>query len=352
MWSLTASGRYNRTSVDNRDRLVHLDGGRSLSGHDVFDRLNPAVGLTFHPHRNWNAYASYSEGSRAPASVEVGCADPNEPCRLPNAMTSDPPLKQVVTRTVEAGIRGSSENRVRWSAAWFRSENRDDILFVASPQTGFGYFKNFGKTRRQGLQLDASTRVRSLTVGVGYTFLDATFQSPEQVLGASNSANVDALSGTKGLDSTIAIQPGNQMPLTPPHTAKAYADFQATSKLSFEANAIASSSSFARGNENNLHQPDGVYYLGSGKSPGYAVVNLAAHYQLHRHAQIFVQVNNVFNRHYYTAAQLGPTGFTNALTFVARPFAATPAGDFPIRHTTFYAPGAPIGAWAGIRFTF
>ena len=142
------------------------------------------------------------------------------------------------------------------------------------------------------------------------------------------------------------------MPLTPPHTAKAYADFQATSKLSFEANAIASSSSFARGNENNLHQPDGVYYLGSGKSPGYAVVNLAAHYQLHRHAQIFVQVNNVFNRHYYTAAQLGPTGFTNALTFVARPFAATPAGDFPIRHTTFYAPGAPIGAWAGIRFTF
>jgi hypothetical protein len=27
-------------------------------------------------------------------------------------------------------------------------------------------------------------------------------------------------------------------------------------------------------------------------------------------------------------------------------------GDFPIRSTTFFAPGAPIGAWGGIRFTF
>jgi hypothetical protein len=42
------------------------------------------------------------------------------------------------------------ENNLRWSAGWFRGENYNDLLFVASEQTGFGYFTNFGKTRRQG----------------------------------------------------------------------------------------------------------------------------------------------------------------------------------------------------------
>jgi len=351
-WSFTLSGRYNRTTIDNRDRILHADGTGSLDGHDVFDRFNPAAGVTFHPARTWNAYASYSEGSRAPASIELGCADPAQPCKLPNAMTSDPPLKQVVTRTFEAGIRGGSENRLHWSAGWFRSNNRNDILFVAAPETGFGYFKNFGETRRQGVQVDLSTRIRRVTIGGGYTFLDATFQSPEQVIGSSNGANQEALTSVKGIDSIIGIQPGNQIPLIPQHTLKAYADFQITSKLQVNASVIGASDSYARGNENNLHQPDGTYYLGSGTSPGYAVTNLGAHYQLHRRVQLFVQINNALDRHYYTAAQLGPTGLTNAGTFIARPFAATPSGDFPIQHSTFYAPGAPIGAWGGMRFSF
>jgi hypothetical protein len=59
-------------------------------------------------------------------------------------------------------------------------------------------------------------------------------------------------------------------------------------------------------------------------------------------------VNNLFNAHYYTAAQLGPAGLTANGNFIARPFPAV-NGDFPVQHATFYAPGAPIGAWAGIR---
>ncbi|MEQ1883918.1 MAG: TonB-dependent receptor [Bryobacteraceae bacterium] len=351
-FSFTFSGRYNRTTIDNLDRIVHLDGSRSLSGNHVFSRLNPAVGMTYHPRKSWNAYASYSEGSRAPASIELGCADPAEPCKLPNSMTSDPPLKQVVTRTIEAGLRGNSETRLHWSVGWFRSANRNDILFVASPQTGFGYFKNFGETRRQGVQIDANTRIRRVTVGLGYTFLDATFQSPESVMGTSNSTNVDALAGVKGIDSTIAVQPGNQIPLIPQHTMKAYADIQVSRKLAVQANVVAASSSYARGNENNQHKPDGTYYLGQGTSPAYGVVNVGARYQLHSRVQFILQVNNLFNTRYYSGAQLGPTGFTSANTFIARPLPATPAGDFPVQQSTFYAPGAPIGAWGGLRFSF
>jgi outer membrane receptor protein involved in Fe transport len=347
-WSLTLSGRYNRSSIDNRDLIRPEAGPGSLTGEHVFDRFNPAVGVTFRPWRALNAYASYTEGNRAPTSIELGCADPNTPCKLPNAMAGDPPLKQVVTRTVEAGLRGGMEGKLNWNAGWFRADNRQDILFVASDQTGFGYFKNFGRTLRRGLKLDVDGQIWRLSLGGSYNFLDATFQSPETVNGESNSSN-DA--EAKGLEGLIEIEPGAQIPLTPRHILKAYADLQATSRFTVNLGLIAMSGAFARGNENNLHQPDGQYYLGSGRFPGYSVVNLGARYQITRRLQLYLQVNNLFDRKYFTAAQLGPTGFTAEGNFIARPFPEVD-GEFPIQHATFYAPGAPRGAWGGVRIRF
>jgi outer membrane receptor protein involved in Fe transport len=347
--ALTVSGRYNRTSIHNVDRLPSVtDASRgSLNGQYVFERINPAAGLTYSPTRFASVYFSYSESSRAPTAIELGCADPSEPCNLPNALVSDPPLKQVVTRTFEAGVRGTMENNVRWSAGWFRATNYNDLLFVASQQTGFGYFTNFGRTLRQGLEASLSARIRHLTVGGNYTFLDATYQSSQIIPGPRNSANDTGL----GLDGNITVQPGDNIPQMPRNIFKAYVEYEPTAKISVDLDFDAVGRSFARGNENNLDAPDGVYYLGPGFSPGYGVVNLGAHYQVQKRVQIFVQIDNLLNHRYYTAAQLGPSPYDSAGNFMARPFPAVD-GDFPIRTTTFFAPGAPIGAWGGIRFKF
>ncbi len=348
--ALTVSGRYNRTSIDNTDRLpLVTDGSRgSLNGQYVFDRFNPAAGLTYIVSRFATAYFSYSESSRTPTSIELGCADPNEPCNLPNALVSDPPLKQVVTRTLEAGVRGTLENNVRWSVGWFRGENYNDLLFVASQQTGFGYFLNFGQTRRQGMEINVSGRIKHFTIGGNYTFLDTTYQSSQTVDGGRNSTN----DGGLGLDGNITVQPGDRIPQIPRNIFKAYLDFQPTAKLSADLDLDAVGRSFARGNENNLDQPDGIYYLGQGFSPGYAVVNAGAHYQVQKRTQLFVQINNVLNHRYYTAAQLGPSPFDNSGNFIGRPFPGDANGNFPIRTSTFFAPGAPIGAWGGIKISF
>jgi outer membrane receptor protein involved in Fe transport len=95
----------------------------------------------------------------------------------------------------------------------------------------------------------------------------------------------------------------------------------------------------------------GGYYLGSGRSPGYAVANLGARYDITKWLQFFGQINYLFNRQYVTAAQLGPTGFTSTGAFIARLFAAVD-GDFPVVHATFYSPGAPRSAWGGVRIKF
>ena len=349
--SLTASGRYNRTVVDNRDRIRPGGGRGSLDGLHTFQRLNPALGLTARLNSNINTYLGYTEASRAPTAIELGCADPESPCRLPNAMAGDPPLKQVTTRTIEAGLRSGMEGRWRWSGGYFRSDNRNDILFVASEQTGFGYFKNFGRTRRQGLEAALNGQFWRINAGVNYTRLAATFQSPEEVNGTGNSSNESAQAGLPGTDGTIEIEPGSQIPLTPKHLGKAYADIRLTTKWTLDLGMVAVSSMLARGNENGKHQADDRYYLGPGNSPGYAIANLGTRYQLTPKIQLFLQVNNLLDRRYYSAAQLGATGFSANGNFVSRPFPAI-RGEFPVQQATFFAPGAPRGAWAGLRFAF
>ncbi|MEO8592389.1 MAG: TonB-dependent receptor [Candidatus Solibacter sp.] len=349
-WSFTFSGRYNHTTLNNLD-LIRRTGAESLTAKHTFDRFNPAAGVTYSPVGALNLYFSYSEGNRAPTSVELGCANPDLPCKLPNAMAGDPPLEQVVAKTFEAGVRSGSEARFGWSAGWFHARNSNDILFVAATATGFGYFKNFGKTERQGFEGDLHGRVSRVTLGGGYTFLDATYRSAEAVAGAGNSANSSALSGSRGLDGEIQIVPGDRIPLTPRHMLKAYAEVRATQRLSLNLNLIGVSSSLARGNENNLHQADGVYYLGPGRTGGYSVMNLGGRYRLQKHLEMFAQVNNLLNHRYYTAAQLGATGFTAQGTFLARPLPAV-GGQFPLIGSTFLAPGAPLAAWGGIRVSF
>ena len=61
---------------------------------------------------------------------------------------------------------------------------------------------------------------------------------------------------------------------------KLYGQYRPSSKLIVEMDILAVGSSFARGNENNLDQPDGVYYLGPGKSAGYGVADIGARYQM------------------------------------------------------------------------
>ncbi len=48
------------------------------------------------------------------------------------------------------------------------------------------------------------------------------------------------------------------MPLVPRHMLKVFADIQLTSAFGVDVDVMGVSGSFARGNENNLHEPDGT----------------------------------------------------------------------------------------------
>jgi outer membrane receptor protein involved in Fe transport len=358
--NVTVSGRYNQFYVNNTDRINPVAGPGSLDGNYLFQRFNPAVGITWSPFSSANVYGRFSQGSRAPTSIELGCADPANPCSLPNALSSDPPLQQVVTDTWEVGLRGKPEfsfiRNLSWNVGAFRAENHNDILFVASEELGTGYFQNFAKTLREGVDADLRGRIGRVTWGLDWTYLSATYQSTETLDGSANNTNNVAMQGYPGLDGVITVQPGDRIPVIPKQTGKAYLDFQATSKLLFDFNEVAISSSYARGNENNAYQPDGIYYLGPGVSPGYAVTNFRAHYDLTKHLQLAVQIDNLFDRHYYTGAQLANTILTGQGTIQSLPFQpycnGPYAGSAPAQSVTFFTPGAPRRAWVELKVKF
>jgi len=346
---LTLSGRYDRSEIENVDALTPGGGPGSLDSNQHFDRFNPAVGVTVTPSDALTAYFGYNEGSRAPSAIELGCADPENPCKLPNAMAGDPPLNQVVTRTFEVGVRGRVTNDLAWNVGVFRADNRDDIMFVADDTSGFGFFQNFGKTRRQGAEAGVSARLGVFDVGANYTYLDATYRSDEEVLGEGNSTNGEGA----GFEGTLDVHSGDRIPLTPRHIFKAFAGWHILPQLTLNADVISIAGSYARGNENNEHEPDGVFYIGPGRTGGYTVANVGLDYAPLPPLTLFAQVNNLFDREYYTASQLGSTAFNAAGSFVARPFAGPIVdGERPMLGSTFFAPGAPRSYWVGVRYSF
>jgi len=223
-------------------------------------------------------------------------------------------------------------------------------LFVADDSSGFGYFRNFGKTRRQGIDVDLTGKLGPVRLSGHYTLLDATYRSEETVDGSANSSAEHTAPGFEG---EIDIEKGDRIPLIPRHIFKASASIDPIEQLSISVDMIAVSGAYARGNENNQHMPDGVYYLGAGKTDAYAVFNLGTEIRPTRAVTLFAQINNLFDKHYATGAQLAATGFDASGNFVARPFAAPVIdGEHPLVSSTFFAPGTPRTVQIGARFRF
>ena len=129
-------------------------------------------------------------------------------------------------------------------------------------------------------------------------------------------------------------------------------DWQLDAQWRLGADLNAFSGANARGNENGRHTPDGTFYTGPGRNAGYAVLNLNLDYRASPRLKLFLQVNNVLDRRYASAAQLGANGFDANGNISARSLPRNANGDFPVRSGSFFAPGAPRALSVGLRYAF
>jgi iron complex outermembrane recepter protein len=292
--SVTAGGRFNLAQIKLDDQL-----GTALNGIHEFNRFNPVVGATYKITQQLGAYAGYSEANRAPTPVELACSDPVRPCLLDNFLVADPSLKQVVARTYEAGLRGNIDagpknGRFAWNLGIFHTTSQDDIIQVASPIPGRGFFQNAGTTRRRGVEASAEYQSERWKIYSSYSYIDATFQDVFTLLSVNNPRAINGL---------ITVTPGNVIPSIPAHRVKAGFDYAVFDNWKVGADLIGVSGQYLRGDESNLNP----------MLPGYWVLNLHTTYQVSKQVELFALVQNLTDQRYYT---FGTFFATNDIPFL------------------------------------
>ena len=317
--SVTAGGRFNVAQISLQDELGN---DPLLNGSHDYSRFNSTVGATYKLTPNVTVYGGYSEANRAPTPLELGCSDPLRPCLIDNALVGDPNLQQVVSHTVEAGLRGHfdiAKGLLSWGVGAYHALNTDDIINVASPIPGREYFQNGGDTLRQGIEANASYKWDRWNVYANYTYVDATFRNA-LTLSSPYNPYADA-------NGNIFVVPGDHLTGIPDYGLKAGAEYRITDPLKLGADLNVVGSQYLVGDESNQNP----------KVPAYWVVNLHSSYQVSKNVELFALVKNLFNQHYYTYGTFFQTG------------------SFPYLNLTdprSFIPGMPFATYAGIRATF
>jgi len=327
-FAVTLSGRYNVAKIDLSDQR-----GANLNGHSRFTHFNPAIGATYKLSRGVTAFAGYSINNRTPTASEIECSDPLRPCLLPSSLAGDPPsLKQVIAHTLEFGFRGHSpanvSGRLSWNASLFRTDAEDDIYAIAT-SVSTGFFQNIGSTRRQGVETGIKYDADDWSAYGQYSFIDATFRSPLTMSSPSN-----PFSDASG---DIRVRRGDRLPGIPKSRLKAGANYSFTSNWSAGAAIVMVGDQIYHGDESNQNAP----------LPGYAVVSLHSTYRMDKRIEIFVNVQNLFDKRYANYGLYGdPTG-------VNAPGIPTTAGsNDPGVDNRFQNPAAPRSVFGGMRLTF
>jgi iron complex outermembrane receptor protein len=324
----TIAGRFNHIGIDMEDQYIN-DPEKTLNGSHTFDRFNPSAGLTYQIINNLGMYGSYSESARAPTPMELSCADPEAPCKLPNSFIADPPLKQVVAKTWEGGFRGDlnellGKGDLKWNVGYFHTINNNDIIFrrdVSSNIISQGYFDNVGQTRRHGIEVGTTVNYPQLFSQIddwhfstNYTYLNATFMNSFD--------SVDALNPSQ----PTVVDRGDRIPGIPENLYKATLAVDLWRKVSFSIDGIYSGDQYFRGDEDNNHK----------KLSGYWVFNTTAEYKVTNYFSLFGKLNNIFGTNYNSFGVYGDASEVLGPAF---------------NDSRFVSPGAPRAGWIGLRLS-
>ncbi len=331
--ALTAGARYNVANIDLSDASGE---NPSNNTNNSYSRINPVFGLTYNILPTaLTIYGGYSEANRAPTPSENNCSNPNLPCVLEYNLVSDPPLKQVVSHTIEAGARGlvtipDNYGALSYKVGFFRITDYNDILTEASNILGSGYYVNAPETLRQGVEVGLQYNNGPLTLGLNYAYVDATYQFTAEFSSPQN-PYADA-------NGNVLVKPGDNITGIPRNLVKLNAEYAVTPQFKVMLQGVFVGSQYYVGDPSNQFQ----------QLPAYYFVNLRGTYQVNDNVQIFGMINNVTNNHYATYGTFYDTGTTAQYvnqTLINNANAANPDA----RASTV---AQPISFYTGVKVTF
>lgn len=308
----TAALRFDR--IAHRINDVSPDDPGKATGDAAYSAWVPAVGLTWAFAPRWLASASFTSGFRAPAFLELTCADPAAPCVGLQAGvapdTSLTSLRPVRSRSLEAGLRGSVLESVTATLNLFRADLHDDIYSVVAPGTTRVYFQNVGNTRRTGFELSLKVERDAVEAEAGYAYSRATFEG-DLVLATPRTP-----------DSAETVRAGAQLPLTPNHHVRLEGRAAALPWLTISAGFEYVGSQYFRGDEANV----------APKLAPYLLLRAGAEVRWRKWTAT-LRAANLLDARYETCGAFAPDG-----RFPGRPV------------EPFLTPGSPIRIVLGLRW--
>ncbi len=334
--AVTVGGRYNHATINMDDLTGSFP---ELDTTNKYDRFNPMAGATYSLGYGLSLYGSYAESNRAPTAAELGCAEPENPCFIESFLTDDPPLKQVVSKSWEGGIRGEHTSwdgqRLAWSLGYFHTLNTDDILNVAATTTGRGFFLNAGDTLRQGVEAAIGYQNHRLSTYASYAYVDATFET-DLILPAPNTPGAEECPVEEEGDEEAFcnfVSAGDSMPGIPKHRFKAGIQYWLTPEWKVGTDLVAASSQFFFGDEANDNR----------QLSGYTRVDLNTSYDVTENVQIYGLIKNVFDRRY---GLYGTFFDTEEATEAAEP------QDLSFNDPRSITPSLPFAIYGGVKMRF
>jgi outer membrane receptor protein involved in Fe transport len=270
--------RYDYIRIPFEDQL-----DPSADTSSSFNRLSPRGGVSVDLGRGFSTYASIGQSFRAPAVLELACADPTAACPLPFALGDDPPLDPVVGTTYEVG-GGYLGTKASITASVYRTDVRDDISFIQSATAVFeGYFANIGDTRREGVEIGTQFfPTSSLQLYANYAWTHATYRTAAAIF----SVRSDAAFAGSPLAGPNSVQPGDRLPLVPDQQIKVGLSWQLNRTFDVGVDGRYTGHQWLRGDEGNE----------TGELDDYATANVRAGIMLGQW-EVNAVLSNVFNSH-------------------------------------------------------
>lgn len=283
----TVNARYDSISLDYTD----ITGGFDLDkGFSVFSNR---VGLTYALAPEATLYTSRSTGFRTPTISQLFAGK----ISTWGETVNNPDLEPEEAVNYDLGVRGTLPVygvKSSYDATLFLLERKDYIMESTGQYSSaenydptlVSQYQNIGGVENKGLELSAQTDGSlPLSLGVAYTYLDATFSKYDNFylpLGSSRNATVVHYDLT-----------GKRVPRVPRHTFSLTADYRVLPSTLLTAEFRRESAYFA--DEMNKIMID-----------GHATVDLMVRYDREvagHDLGLFLRVDNAFEEEYYNTAR-------------------------------------------------
>ena len=267
--SFSAGARADAVRFRVKDKLITATNPDD-SGERLLQAISPAAGLLARLSDSHSAYANISTAFETPTATELG----NQPSGAAGINQS---LKPQRSLTYEAGVKGVGRLGLQYNAALFSTRVHDELIpFDVPGGGGRRYYRNAGRTSRQGAELALGVEFGGLEFGAAYTYANYRF--------------VDFTVGT-------ADFAGNKIPGIPRQSLQATATLH-TPFASLVTEATATDKMFV--NDAN-----------SESAPGYGVVNariVSSALWGGSGAEATIGAQNVFNTRYVSSVSVNAAG--------------------------------------------